>query len=212
METSAEITKGLGIRVEPGALLGEARRPDNLGLWTPAGNGVYGYQQSSLEGDPIARAPRQESSGGVVYFGGKVSEDDFYTLLSLLGCRLHFAHGLAGLDYSAYLLESSEPEQDNYLTQMRVVSKFAQRFMFGTLDEASYTKFEPQPVPAHVAMWKFMEFERGRWGTEMGSPALDGKFGGDGDYAIEKLSFGLARENDYNDVFRIWSRAWLVTK
>ena len=36
--------------------------------------------------------------------------------------------------------------------------------------------------------------------------------GGDGDYAVEELSFGFMLENEYNQVYRIWSRAWLVTK
>ena len=36
--------------------------------------------------------------------------------------------------------------------------------------------------------------------------------GGDGDWAKESLCFGLMVENGYQGVYRIWSRAWLVTK
>ena len=40
---------------------------------------------------------------------------------------------------------------------------------------------------------------------------LRGLFGGDGDFAREELAFGFMVENDYHHVYRIWSRAWLVT-
>ena len=51
-----------------------------------------------------------------------------------------------------------------------------------------------------------------RVGTSFGDSRIDGKMGGDGDYAVEELSFGFMLENEYNQVYRIWSRAWLVTK
>jgi hypothetical protein len=41
---------------------------------------------------------------------------------------------------------------------------------------------------------------------------LSGTFGGDGYWAKESLCFGFLVENNYRGVYRIWSRAWLVTK
>lgn len=46
----------------------------------------------------------------------------------------------------------------------------------------------------------------------MGAPNLSGAMGGDGDYAKEKLCFGLLVENPFGHVYRIWSRAWPLTK
>ena len=37
-------------------------------------------------------------------------------------------------------------------------------------------------------------------------------FGGDGDWAKEELAFGCMVENVDLGIYRIWSRAWLVTK
>ena len=47
---------------------------------------------------------------------------------------------------------------------------------------------------------------------ETNTQVLAGMFGGDGDDSREKLSFGRMVENGYHHVYRIWSRAWLVTK
>ncbi|MEI9999893.1 MAG: hypothetical protein WDO13_12425 [Verrucomicrobiota bacterium] len=44
------------------------------------------------------------------------------------------------------------------------------------------------------------------------SSQLRGTFGGDGDWAKESLCFGLLVENNDLGVYRLWSRAWLVTK
>jgi hypothetical protein len=62
-----------------------------------------------------------------------------------------------------------------------------------------------------AAIEQFIAAERERWGTGMSS-ALRGTFGGDGDWAKESLCFGLMVENPYYGVYRVWSRAWLVTK
>jgi hypothetical protein len=50
------------------------------------------------------------------------------------------------------------------------------------------------------------------FGTFFGGPRIEGKMGGDGDFAREMLGFGFMLENDYHEISRIWSRAWLVTK
>jgi hypothetical protein len=44
------------------------------------------------------------------------------------------------------------------------------------------------------------------------SAELSGTFGGDGDWAQESLCFGFMIENAYHGVYRMWSRAWLITK
>ena len=41
---------------------------------------------------------------------------------------------------------------------------------------------------------------------------LDGCLGGDGDWAKERLAFGFMVENAYWGIWRVWSRAWLITK
>lgn len=38
------------------------------------------------------------------------------------------------------------------------------------------------------------------------------RFGGDGEWARESLAFGFLVENQYHSIYRIWTRAWLVTK
>lgn len=45
-----------------------------------------------------------------------------------------------------------------------------------------------------------------------GDGALSGALGGGGEYAYEAVAFGLMMENAHRQVYRIWSRPWLVTK
>jgi len=116
-------------------------------------------------------------------------------------------------DFAVFTTESEQPGKDGYIMQMRVVSKFGLRFMFNALTDTEYEKFPEQKLTIVEALWSFIERERERWGSSfMDDKGLGGMFGGDGDFAQEELAFGLMLENDYHGVYRIWSRAWLVTK
>jgi len=180
-------------------------QPGNLLKFTPSGNGVYGYQNRFGE-NPIQSAPKQEPSAGVIYFNNKITKEDLNALLRILGVR-------PGKDYAVFLEESKQPDRDCYLIQVRIVTKFALRFMFGAISTAEYEKFPEQKFSVNEILWKFIEKEKERWGTScFDDGGLYGLFGGDGDYAREELSFAFMIENDYHGVFRIWSRAWLVTK
>jgi len=95
---------------------------------------------------------------------------------------------------------------------MRLVSKFGLRFMFNAIDDSEYCSFEKQDLSVSEALWKFIEVEKERLGSTWGDPRIEGTFGGDGNYAREELNFGFMPENNYHGIYRIWSRAWLVTK
>lgn len=181
-------------------------QPGDLTKFTPYGNGVYGYQNSH-GANPIVSAPSQEPSGGVIYFGSNFAHGDFDALLRLMEVKGDYK------DYAVFIVESKKPDKDGYLVQMRVVTKFGLRFMFNALTENEYESFPEQQLTISEALWAFIEQERQRWGTSwMDDKGLHGKFGGDGDFACEELAFGFLMENEYNGVYRIWSRAWLVTK
>lgn len=183
-------------------------QPGDLSRFLPNGNGVYGYQEKNGN-NPLTSAPSQEACGGVIYFGNKVTKEDFFALLRILEVRA------TDKDYAVFINQSETPVKDGCLTQMRIVSKFGLRFMFGAIDDNGYDSFQCQEMTIADALWTFMEKERERWGTsftEDGEKGLRGLFGGDGDFAREELSFGFMPENDYHSIYRIWSRAWLVTK
>ncbi len=179
-------------------------QPGDLSKFTPYGNGVYGYQRHSLE--PIRGDPPQEESGGLVYFGNGVKQEDFSGFLRMMGVKAD------DKDYAAFVQESSNPVEDRYFKQMRLMSKFGLRFMFGAIDNREYDTFKKQELTIGESLWEFMEAEKGRFGTSFGDRRIEGKMGGDGDCAREELSFGFMLENEYHEVYRIWSRAWLVTK
>ena len=164
----------------------------------------YSFQR--ITGHPIRDASKNEPSGGIVYFHGTPGRDDFFSLIKLLGVRSH------ALDYAAFADHSNMPVEDNYLVQMRLVSRFALQYVFRALDSEDYESFPPQKLNIGEALWNFIEDQQDRWGTSMGSRELDGVMGGDGDFAKEELAFGFMVENEYNGIYRIWSRAWLVTK
>ena len=179
-------------------------QPGDLSKFAPYGNGVYGYQRNSLE--PIIGDPPQESSGGLVYFGNGVNKNDFKGFLRMMGVRAD------DKDYAAFVQESSNPVQDRYFNQTRLISRFGLQFMFGAIDDREYDTFKEQELTIGEALWEFIELEKERFGTSWGDPRIEGKMGGDGDFAREELSFGFMVENEYHKVYRIWSRAWLVTK
>lgn len=179
-------------------------QPGDLSKFTPDGNGVYGYQAKSLE--PIRGDPRDEENGGLIYFGNRVKREDFKGFLRMMGVRAK------DKDYAAFVKESSNPVEDRYFNQMRLVSKLGLRFIFDAIDDREYDAFKEQELSIGEALWEFMEAEKRKFGTFFGDPRIEGRMGGDGDFAREKLSFGFMLENGYHNVYRIWSRAWLVTK
>ena len=154
----------------------------------------------------MQNAPGQEEAGGVLYFGNGVPRADLDALLRIFNIRGD------DKDYAVFVAESKQPGKDGYIVQMRVVNKFALRFMFDAISEAEYDSFPKQQLTVAEALWAFMDKERKRWGTSFGAKGLAGMFGGDGDYEQEELAFGFMLENEYHHVCRIWSRAWLVTK
>jgi len=191
---SPAIWPGKEIQVQPG----------DLSKFAPYGNSVYGYQSNSLE--PIRGDPPLEENAADVYFGNGVKREDFEGFLRMMKVRVE------NKDYAAFVQESSNPVEDRYFKQMRLISKFGLRFMFEALDNEEYDSFREQDLSIGEALWTFMDAEKGRFGTSFGNPRIEGKMGGNGNFAREKLSFGFMLENEDNQVYRIWSRAWLVTK
>jgi len=185
--------------------------PGDLSRFAPQGNGVYGFQDPA--GNPFTGAPSQEAAGGIIYFGNDISQDDFFALMRIMGVLSD--HRILRKDFAAYTSESEQPGEDGHLVQLRLVSKFGMRYMFGALDSAEYDRFPEQELGMAEAFWYFIERERKRWGTSFTQDAergLHGLFGGDGNFAREELAFGFMLENEYHQIYRIWSRAWLVTK
>lgn len=188
-------------------------QPGDLSVSVPYGNGIYGYQKRGGS-DPFKSAPSQEACGGIIYFENSIPKADFEVLMRIIGVQ-HSHFTKPSKDFAAFIKESEQPGQDGYLLQMRIVSKFGLRFMFGALTDKEYEEFPEQDVSMVEAFWFFIEIERKRWGTSFcqdSEKGLRGLFGGDGDFAREELSFGFMVENSYYNVYRIWSRAWLVTK
>lgn len=186
--------------------------PGDLSKFVPQGNGVYGYQPSATA-HPFAGAPRQDENGGIIYFGNQIAREDLEALCRILGLSLKNREG--NKDYSVFIAASDHPEQDGFLRQIRIVSKFGLSSLFGALNDTEYNHFVNQKLTVQEAFWTFIEQEKNCWGTSFmkdEEKGLQGLFGGDGDFAREELSFGLMVENSYFGVFRLWSRAWLVTK
>ena len=180
-------------------------QPGDLSQFVSYGNGVYGYQRRNVL-EPIKGDPPQEESGGIIYFGNGVKREDFEGFLRMINVRAD------NKVYAAFVQESSNHIKDRYFKQMRLVSKFGLKYIFDALENEEYNSFKQQDLMAGEALWAFMDAEAKRFGTSFGDPRIEGKMGGDGNFAREKLSFGFMFENGYYQVYRIWSRAWLVTK
>ncbi len=185
--------------------------PADMSQFTPQGNGVYGLQHSDI--NPFTMGESMEPTSGVVFFGRPNSKEDFMGMLRLLGISSSIPGGdeRTARKYWAFKKTSEQPGQDGYLTQLRVVDRFGLKFLFGAIDEAGYDGFPEQPLTLPEFLWAFIVDQIKQYSGD-GYEALKGTFGGDGDFAIESLSFGLMIENSYHNVYRIWSRAWLCTK
>jgi hypothetical protein len=156
--------------------------------------------------NPFQAVASDTSIGGFLHFGNRINEISLRTLLNI--AEVH----LDSRDYAIFRHESENPKDDGYLIQMRLVSKFALQYLFRSITEEEYRKFKDQKKTFLNTCWDFIEEERDKYGTLFGHPKLAGALGGDGHYAQEGLAFGFMVENSYHRVYRIWSRAWLVTK
>jgi hypothetical protein len=221
MHTSLGQQLVIGPRVWPGARapvqLGDLSGilPSGIGISAPlpirpwddpfdrSRENYYGLQKRI--GEPFHDAPLTAAAGGVVYFDAGCTADDLGVL-----CRL-LALGREQRDYAAFLEESDDPLRDRWLVQLRIVSRFALRYLFGLLGKSEYERFPSQSLTAFEALAAFLRDQEHYW-LDGSSQALAGAAGGDGDWARETLGFGLMVENEYHGVYRIWSRAWLVTK
>jgi|SRR3989344_8096551 len=179
-------------------------QPGDLSHFAPYGNGVYGFDPK--DANPILCAPEQEPSGGHIYFSNSVRRENFQSFLRMVGVTI------GDKAYAAFVKRSINPGKDQYLTQMRLISKFGLRFMFNALSDKEYDSFKEQELTIEEALLGFIEVEKKKYGTSFFSRSLEGLFGGDGDSMREELNFGFALENEYYRIYRIWSRAWLVTK
>ena len=200
-------------------------QPGDLSIIAPLGSGIQGlfpirpwdnplsqnyqdpgkyYAYQSRVNHHFLDAPITDAAGGTVYFDGQPGEDDVRTILRLLEVRLSVN------EYAVFLGHATHPREERYLTQLRIVSRFALKNMFAALTEEEYVSFPPQNLSVGELVWKFIEHQQQTWGT-YNTYELSGVMGGDGDWAKEALAFGFMVENAYQGVYRIWSRAWLVT-
>ena len=165
----------------------------------------YGFEQRDF--DPVCGAPLTEPAGGTVYFDESIDPDDLAALLRVMHVNDY------DKEFVVFADGTDEPSEWRYLDQARIMSTRALRSLFGAEKEAAGLREQPISIAAYVT--QFVEEQRRKWNDPDGnpySPRLDGSFGGDGDFAKEALCFGLMVENRPWSVYRVWSRAWLVTK
>lgn len=167
----------------------------------PPEGSYYGYHGPHVH--PFLNAPLTESRGGTLYFDDDTTSESLSAALQLMGLR-------DMKEYAAYAASSADPPRERYLDQLRIVSKWALASLF----EAA----SPEPLPQQAldiaeAILGFVAAQKAKWNDKWAfSAKLAGTAGGDGDWAKESLAFGFHVENTYWGVYRVWSRAWLVTK
>lgn len=173
----------------------------------------YGHERFVLhpmKPHPLHSGPVDDPTGGVAFFDNDADRknlEGFFRTLMERGADLK--------DFVAIKLDESEScEPGGYLMQMRLISKFALRHLFNVWDNKQYEAFTPQELTMMQALFAFMEHEQSRWGKSFTDDhmGLRGRYGGDGNYAREQLQFGFMVESNYHSIYRIWSRAWIVTK
>lgn len=191
--------------------------PDGMGLSVPvlvgpadrledslARPGYYGFFRR--DSDPVRGAPRVCAAGGTIYFHRRERWDDLQAVLRLMGVNL------VREDFIVVAGSSADPGKERFADQARIIPRSVAANLFRAADAVA-------DVPEHgcsVADYlrQFVEEQVEKWNGDGATftPRMYGMFGGDGDWAKEELCFGFMVENSDLDVYRIWSRAWLVTK
>jgi hypothetical protein len=191
--------------------------PQGMGLGTPlivrpwddpvavlSGPNYYGFEPRIS--DPVRGAPIQDPAAGILYFDDGVTWAELEVTLHVIGTRL------LERDFAVFLGHSDDPQTERYLDQVRIVQKFALVHLFGAGNDVGELK--PQPVTVGEFIEQFLADQKAKWSHSRYAfgGSIAGTFGGDGDWAKESLAFGFMVENPYWAVYRMWSRAWLVTK
>jgi hypothetical protein len=136
-----------------------------------------------------------------VYFDEHEPPERLTTLFEVLGIQSHRR------DYTVVWTESDDPERDGFVTCLRVIGRGG----VAQLDKAAAAGLPDQALEAGELLKRFVAEHVDRFGP-FGPESLGGVLGGDGDWAYERLSFGMMMENEYWQAYRIWGRAWLVLK
>jgi hypothetical protein len=160
----------------------------------------YGAQGTITH--PIKSAPLNDDAGGVVYFPSDVPPAGIVAALDLFGFRSLIK------DYAIFLAAAQKPAEDNFLEQMRILSHAGLAHFY----RADTRELAPQRQDAGQAVARFVEWQKQKWEGGSAWQMIDGCLGGDGDWAKERLAFGAMIENSYWGIYRVWSRAWLITK
>lgn len=137
--------------------------PGDLTKIAPYGNGVYGYQPTQF--NPLSMAPKMEAVGGVLFFDNGISHDDFRALSRITNSDYQRK------DYAAFYSQVpnlKEAGRYGFIRQLRLVPKFALKYLFEAINENQYQNFPEQELTMAEAMWAFMEKERQEWGTFFG--------------------------------------------
>lgn len=187
---------------------------EDLGQLAEDGDGMY-HTTKPVWGEVITDVTKkisiESSSGGLIFF----DDSDFSPVrlektLEILG----MIHPRPVKEYSAYILHSTSPLKDGYLTQLRIVSAYALKYYY----KADAKKQTKQKVDIHSMIRGFIEHEKARYGyveLERGmlNPTLYEKIGASGDEeGMFGLGFGLLVENSYYQIYRVWSRPVFYSK
>lgn len=164
--------------------------------------GYYSFHEQTFH--PQRGAPVTEAAGGTIYFD-RPKQDDFDALLRLLEVNTERR------DYAVFAHESENPLRDRYVLQLRIMGFGAVEHVYKAPLSKVPEGNEPQKKTLGQLLWAFIEFEQQRHGGGYSS-SLSGCLGGDGDWARETLCFGFMVENACHRIYRLWSRATLVTK
>ena len=196
---------------------GPEPRPGELGAFLAQGFGLgapaiitpysasdpsfYGFDKPGA--NPVLGGPTTEEAGGTLYFAADTDTAALATALGVVGL-------LRTTDYVVFPASSTNPVEERFLDQMRLVSTSALASMFRTRIK------DPVPLQSldmQQAVLAFVAAQKVKWRDDHTySFKLNGTAGGDGDWAKEQLAFGFHVENTYWGVYRVWSRSWLVTK
>lgn len=185
-------------------------QPGDLRLFAPPGIVDLDLRARSMSAhdrrldrpaDPLRSAPLTEPAGGAVYMQGDPTPPDIAALMRLLRVDA------AAADYAAFVVRATDPIEERFLTQLRLVRVPALVGIYQALSPDEMRLFPDQRLTIGELVPAFVADEQQRWRAKPVQPP-------EGDpveaHIQPSLAFGFLVENAHYGVYRIWSRVWLL--
>lgn len=140
-------------------------------------------------------------------FSGNTRFEDFTAFMHITD--LQSKHQLKPIRQYAAFYQETDCTHTWFLSQLRIVTCFALKNLFGLLSPLECKTYPEQTLTMREAIWGFMQSERSKYSTKLGSQTISNLQKSEHDdfqKFNKELGFGFMVEDSHHGVYRIWSK------